>query len=1129
MIGGEDDMAANGYDGSIRINTNLNTQNFMEGIGRMRRGITGLRAPVESLGRSMNGLLHSLGVGISIAGLVALGKKAIEISSDLSEVQNVVDTAFGNMSYKIEKFAETSITQFGISRLAAKETGSTFMAMGRSMVNSMEDASNMAVQLTARAADMSSFYNKTFEETSTALKSIYTGETETLKAYGVVMTEINLQEFAYQNGIKKKISAMSQAEKVALRYKYVMEQTALAQGDFAKTSDSWANQTRILKEQFKELLGVIGKGLTTVLTPVIKYLNVILSQVIAIARAIGNVIAKLFGISLPTADTSKFKEDLEGAAVGADDLKDSVEKAGKAASKALAPFDKLNVLNQNKDGSGSDTGGAGSIDIPEMEFDDTESAVSDIKDNLSELEDILSHLFNPFKKAWESEGQFVIDSWKYALDEISKLLKQIGKDFLRVWDSPETITILEDILHIIGDIGLIIGHLARNFREAWAENDTGYNILCKIRDIIGIIVHNLRLAADATVEWADNLDFSPLLNSILTWLTALQPLIDSITSALEWMYENILLPIAKWVIEEAVPATIELFAAALGVLNSILVTLQPLAIWLWENFLKPLGEWTGDIIISALKTITDLLNDFSTWISQNEDIVQSLAINIGLLAVAWFTFNNALTAWKIFAPIVTKALSAISTLMTGGLLSGTGIFAKLANVIALAAGGAGTLHEAFLAIFGTAGTLIGGIGSVVSGIITAVVNFFSMLKNGFNWLNEALMVIGTAITAVGAIILGAPALVAAVIAAIIAAVATIVVVVKDNWDAIAAFFAGVGEWFNTNVIQPVISFFKQMWETISGFFSTLWNNIKTIWGNVSGWFNSTVIEPIIAFFQGLLKRVQQIFEGLWIIVKAIWIIASTWFNDTVIVPIVNFFEGLWKSVSEFFTQLWEDIVSVWEIVSDWFNTNVVEPVIDFFRGVWEAVSGFFSDLWDDIQQIWTGAATWFDTTVIQPLLGFFESLWKGIRNGLVSTMNAVISGIESGINHIVDGINSILGGFNKVVSWAAKVAEVNWGGVELIPSVSLPRIPALANGAVIRGGNPFMAVLGDQPAGQTNIETPLNTMVQAFKQAMRETKGSVTGENITAQLILDGDVIYETVIDRYNMFHGAGFGNSSMI
>lgn len=435
------------YDGSIRINTLLNTRDFQTSFRR--------------LGTSIRGLLGSLGLGLGIAGLVALGKQAIETASDIQEVQNVVDTAFGSMSYKMEEFAKTSVKQFGISQLSAKQLGSTFMAMGKSMVGDMETASNMALNLTARAADMASFYNKSVQETSTALKSIYTGETESLKEYGVVMTQVNLQEFARQQGINKNIQAMTQAEKVQLQYAYVMEQTSLAAGDFAKTSDSWANQTRILSEQFKELLSILGSGLITVLTPVVKFLNTILTQLIAIAKQVGVILSKLFGISIPVADSGKLADDMSAAAGGADDLAEGIEAAGKAAKGALAPFDKLNVLSKNEGSGKGGAGAGGGFEMPELEMEDNEiSKVDEMSSALDNVLQSLKPLFDWFKKLKDLfvEGFFdgLGESWKDRVNEIITDAKNIVKTLTEIFTDPAVVasarTMIEKIAYALGQV-----------------------------------------------------------------------------------------------------------------------------------------------------------------------------------------------------------------------------------------------------------------------------------------------------------------------------------------------------------------------------------------------------------------------------------------------------------------------------------------------------------------------------------------------------------------------------------------------------------------------------------------------------------------------------------------------------
>lgn len=443
------DRIPGGFE-NMRTSARAATQSIDEQLGRVTRKVNSL---LRMLGTS-------LGLSLGIVGLAKLGKEAVETASNVLEVQNVVDVAFGKMSYKIENFAKNSIKNFGLSQLSAKQMGSTFMAMGTSMVDSMEDASNMAVTLVGRAADMASFFNVKVSEASTALQSIYTGETKTLKRYGVVMTEVNLQEYAYQKGINKKISAMTQQEKVMLRYNYVLEKTSLAEGDFVRTQDNWANQTRILSEQFKELLSILGAGLITVLNPIVKFLNTVLSMLIAIARQIGEILSKLFGISIPVADSGKLAEDLTEAAGGADDLTEGIEAAGKAAKGALAPFDKLNVLSQESGGSGASGGVGGGFEIPELEMEETVSEADAMSSAIDDLLGRLKPLFDWFTKLKNLfvEGFFdgLGESWKARVDEITADARNIVKTLAEIFTDPSVVsaaqTTIEKIVYSLGQV-----------------------------------------------------------------------------------------------------------------------------------------------------------------------------------------------------------------------------------------------------------------------------------------------------------------------------------------------------------------------------------------------------------------------------------------------------------------------------------------------------------------------------------------------------------------------------------------------------------------------------------------------------------------------------------------------------
>jgi hypothetical protein len=364
-----------GYDGSIRIDTKMDTKGFNKGMNGMTNAMKGFA---------------SIFVKVKIAQMIfEIGKSAVNMASQLQEVQNVVDTAFGSMAHKVEEFADTAIEKFGMSELTAKRTASTYMAMSKGMGIVGEAAADMALDVTGLTGDMASFFNVSQDVADTALKSIWTGETEALKKFGVVMTQANLQQFAYAKGINKNISAMSQSELVMLRYKFVTEKLALAQGDFAKTSGSWANQTRILSERWKEFLGLIGNVLIPMLLPVVQFLNKTLELLINILKKIGEIYTTLTGKTLEVAKSTTLAADAEF------EFADGIDAATKAAKNALAPFDELNVL-QNDMGSTDYSLGGGfdfSTSFPE-DIKESENNVKGLKKELDDFFVITEDRFN---------------------------------------------------------------------------------------------------------------------------------------------------------------------------------------------------------------------------------------------------------------------------------------------------------------------------------------------------------------------------------------------------------------------------------------------------------------------------------------------------------------------------------------------------------------------------------------------------------------------------------------------------------------------------------------------------------------------------------------------------------------
>ena len=386
---------ARGYDGSIMFDTRVDTGGFNRGVRDINGGLSGLTSAFKKLGGVIAG-------AFVVKKLVDFGREAVALASDLQEVQNVVDTAFGDMSYMAEEFAKTAVEKFGMSELTAKQFTSTYMAMGKGIGMVSKEAAKMAIETAGRAGDIASFYNMQLSEADTMLKSIWTGETETLKRIGVVMTETNLKAFALSKGITKNLNAMAQAEKVQLRYAFVMDQTRLAMGDFAKTSDSWANQTRILTEQWKKLLGILGSGIMQAVTPAIKALNALMAKLIEFANLFSSVIGKVFGKKKETKMQMTPKMDTKGIESATDaenDLAKATKKAGKEIKNNTAAFDELNVLAQDSAkegiGAGKDAlaGAGGGFDFSEIEAE-TQKA----EDEMSGFEKKLRKLLEPLKE-----------------------------------------------------------------------------------------------------------------------------------------------------------------------------------------------------------------------------------------------------------------------------------------------------------------------------------------------------------------------------------------------------------------------------------------------------------------------------------------------------------------------------------------------------------------------------------------------------------------------------------------------------------------------------------------------------------------------------------------------------------
>jgi phage-related protein len=960
-------------------------------------------------------------------------RDAIDISSSLTEVENVVRTTFGKYESLVNDFAANSIQKFGMSELSVKQFASRFQAMGVAMGFPQGKMADMSVQLTKLTADMASFYDVEQSAVAEDLTAIFTGQTRPLRTYGLDLTQATLKEWALTQGIEANFKTMTQAEKAMLRYQYVMANTAAAQGDFARTADTWHNQVTILKQSFQQLAGIMGGALINAFKPFVRTLNAVLQKVISFAEMVTNALGSIFGWKYEASDvgiTDDLADSYGNVADAANDAANGTKKAAKEAKKSTRAFDELKVISSNKDkgssGSGSgSSGGGGGASGSSGKLVAADTIFKDYKSKIKDLEGLGKSISGALINAMKGI------KWDEVYAKASGFGSGLAKFLNGLFEGQKGTTLFGETGKLIANSLNTVLHGLDSFGTTFNWKQFGNSI------------------ADGINKFFQNFDFALLAQTLNAWA---QGAFDAVTTALSKISWKDVWNGAKEFLSNLDVKTVAIIVGALTIK-------------------KILG-------LHLAKTALDIIGT-----SISKAIASSIASKLGVGIAANQGIGVALST--ALSGKITTAFATVGTTISAGFKA---LFGSKAA-------------EGALAFISPVAKAITGIGSVAIGAFTAISNFVTMLKNGFSWLNEALMLVGVTITAVGAVILGVAAAPAAIVAAVTAAVATVAVLLKDNWKTVVDTFSGVGEWFNTNVITPVVGFFKGMYTKVSGFFGNLWKSISNVWKGVSGWFNKTVIEPIVGFFKGFYTRVSQIFKGLWIIVKAVWIVVSDWFKSKVIEPIKKNFELFKLAVSTAFKVLWSTVKSVWVVVSGWFKEHVTTPIKNAFSSAKESIQKAFSAAKTAITGVWNSVSSWFKEHVTTPIKNafskmkesvteIFSKLWNSVKSGVSGAMNSVIARIESAINSLIRGVNKVLSGFNNVVSIAAKVAGVDWSGVDLVKEVKLPRVKAYATGGFMdrysiakvgENGIPeLMGTVGGKPAvagGQeiTGIKDAINS------------------------------------------------------
>lgn len=929
-----------------------------------------VEAQTNKIKNAFSKIGKAVGLALSVTAIISFGRSCIELGSNLAEVQNVVDVTFGAMSETINHFARDALEKFGLSETSAKNYTSTLGAMLKSMGFTTQAAADMSMEMTGLAADMASFYNLDTDVAFEKIRSGISGETEPLKQLGINMSVANLEAFALSQGITKAYNAMTQQEQAMLRYNYLMQTTADAQGDFARTSDGWANQVRVLTERFNALKAAIGQGLIAVLTPVIRVLNSLLAKILTVTDAFSNFIAKITGKNTKTTTTvSDIGEAADSAAGSMGDVGAATDAAGQSAKKAakeyggLLSMDEVHSLTKNEgsDSVGSGGGGASGSGLSENIVDAATETDDTLNPALDKLITKLKELQDLFRAGFKA-GMGDVD-----LSGITKAVEGIKTSLKNIFTAPEVIgaannfantlaytigqnagavasagvTIATNLLggidkYLAGnqgrikqfivnmfDIGSEMATIQGNFAQAAANifsvfgGENGQQVTA---NIIGIFSN----AAMGVYELSAKLG-----RDVLDCIT--RPFIDNQGS-----------------FKTAIDGLLGVAAGALGNIKQVVDDTVGKAGEVYDEHLAPMFS----SLAAGLSSITGtLLDAYNTYIIP---VLEGLQQKVGPLIDEHIqpAINKALE-------LIGKIADAVKDIWEQTLVPFINWFiANIAPIIAIALDKVGSV---FLTVAGVIGDVISSVLDALGGLIDFIAGVFTGdwerawegIKSFFSGIWEAIKSIVSAV-----------------------------------WNAIKSIVSAA-----ISVVSSVIS---TVLNTIKTIFSTIWNSIKTtvntVWNAIKSTI-STVINTISTIISTVLNGIKTTFSTVWNSIK------------TTVSTIIN---SVKSTISTVMGSIQTGIsTALSSIKTNWSNmwTNMKTTVVNIFNGIWGSIKG-----------------------VINSIIGGIESMANAVIRGINSMIRA-LNNLSFDVPDWVPEIGGKTFGFNIPTISNISIPRLATGGV----------------------------------------------------------------------------------------------------
>jgi histone H3/H4 len=1005
---------------------------------------------------------------------LGLFRDAIDISSDLTEVENVVRTTFGNMEYKVNDFVQNSIQQFGMSELSVKQYASTFQAMGTAMdvggkqienanrflngatdgyIGLSDSMSDVSLNLTKLTADMASFYDKDQADVAKDLQSVFTGMVVPLRKYGLDLTQATLKEWAMKNGMDADIKSMTQAEKAMLRYQYVLANTTAAQGDFARTADTWHNTVVRLKQSFQQLGGIIGGALINAFKPFLRTLNFVMQKVISFATTVTNALGAIFGWKFEVSGGG-VAEDWSDAASSADDLADSTGKAADNTNKMknnLHALDELNINNGYDNGTGSvgsgsgaggAGGGAGSGGLVK-----TDTIWKDFESNIKDLYQLGEYIRDALIGAMES-----ID-WDSVYEKARNFGTGLAQFLNGLFAGSNGITLFGEVGKTIASALNTVVYAALSFGKEFNFEQFGYNI------------------ADGINNFFATFDFAALAETLNTWANGILKVASESITNIDW----------KKVFEGIGNVVFNLDASAIVEVALLSLT--------WKNktqILKTAGTtllniFTGGItltkVLVSLKKISFALPGTPAFDVVATSILDTIGECIKNLIPDWA--NRALS--RIGAGLVAGAVGG-SWFPGVGTIAGAIIGAITGAISAIEIDGQSILKIIFDKIFNfdlTSSMFDSARENFAKGGINIVLGIIDGIAGVLDFVVEPIADLFTCVWDALCNVFGihSPAETMKPIGRYI--VLGIIEGLSNTIDE----FIGTLENFASRSIAYLNEKVPEIINSISIFFrEDLPKNIKEAFDNVmkkfSEWKNNAVLfvtekvpeiaNGIIDAFKNLKDNLFDIgknaINGLWDGMKNTWDTVKTGIADFVSGITTGFTDGLdihspsrvmaeigGYTIAGFNNGIIENIQTTINSIHEWISNieavlapevwaNIFNNIIRGFQYKWLEFRTFWNSSlnawWNANVTPWFAVAKW--TALGNNMKNGLYYGFKGIVQMIGSVMNGMIDVFNAGLSRIKNAMNSLISDYNSVAGelGVSKLPHVN---VATISKVNIPK------------------------------------------------------------------------------------------